>query len=549
MKLAPVCFAVLFVVSAARAAEPITTVSRVTEVTVYPDRAQVTRSTEVSLAAGENRIVFAELPVALADDSVRASGIAATSVTIQDVEVRTVVREQAADAAAIELEKRLQLLRDENAALDARQRVLDQVREFLRQIQIKAAGDISRNVQINKFDIAQLKDLPATIGAEFTRLEDEAQKVTVARRELDPKIRAAEAEFNKRRAAARRATKTVLVTVNAKERTKLRLQMSYVIGGASWTPSYDARAAVNGGKVEFTYNGIVRQQTGEDWRGVNLTLSTARPAVGAQMPELEKWGVDVAMMFRQAPCRPATPLPMKGAGVMQEAEILAQPPAEAPGLDLLPQVAQIEQGVTSATFRVPRAADVPSDGEPHRQTIVVESLPAHFMYEATPKLAASVYLKAAATNSTDAPLLAGAVNVFVGTDFTGAGRIETAAPAEPVNLYLGTDDAIRVKREELKDRRGKSGLFNRRQKQVRAYKITVENFKDSTQRVAVFDQLPVSANDEIKVVLSDSSTKPTQQDAATGKLTWEFYLKPHEKREVILEFSVDWPQDKQVTGL
>jgi uncharacterized protein (TIGR02231 family) len=230
-------------------------------------------------------------------------------------------------------------------------------------------------------------------------------------------------------------------------------------------------------------------------------------------------------------------------------ETLAPADLSAENTPAMPQQAQIEQGATSATFRVPRAADVPSDGEPHRQTIAVQSLPASFRYETTPKLSTAAYLKATATNSTDAPFLAGAVNVFVGTDFVGTSRMETVAPTEVVKLFLGTDDSIRVKREELKDRRGKSGFFNRRHKQVFAFKITVENFKDKPQRVVVFDQLPVSGNDDIKVALADSSTKPTETDAATGKLTWDIVLNPREKREITYEFTVDWPQDRSVSGL
>lgn len=539
-------FALALLPAIALAAEPTTVASRISDVTVYADRAQVTRTAEVTLAPGENRLRLSELPATLGDESVRASGMAAAPVTIQDVEVRTVVGEQAADSTAKELEARVQKLKDESAALDARQRVLDRQRKFLEQIEVKAAGDVSRDVQLNKLDLAQLKELPAFIAAETARLEDEAQQIAVARRELQPRIEAAEAEFNKHRAAASKASKTVVVTVNAKQATKLQLQVSYVLGGATWTPTYDARAVPEAGQVEFTYNGIVRQQTGEDWRGVNLTLSTARPAIGAQMPELEKWAVDFAQ-----------PAALGGRVAFQRAVETMPPPAPlgAPEVAAEPlalarqEPAAIEQGATSATFRVPRPADVPSDGEPHRQTIAVRSLPASFRYETTPKLSTAAYLKATATNTTDAPFLAGVVNVFVGPDFIGTGRIETTAPTEPIRVFLGSDDAIRVKREELKDRQGKSGLFNRRRKQVFAYKITVENFKDKPQLVAVFDQLPVPGHDDIKVTLAENSTRPTGAEAGTGKLTWEFTLKPREKREILYEFSVDWPQDRTVTGL
>ena len=215
----------------------------------------------------------------------------------------------------------------------------------------------------------------------------------------------------------------------------------------------------------------------------------------------------------------------------------------------VPQQAQVDQGMTAVTFRVPRAADVPADGEPHRQTIAVATLPAAFRYETAPKLSPFAYLNAAATNTTDAPLLAGAVNIFVGPDFIGTGRIKTAAPGEGMDLFLGIDEGLRVKREELKDRTGKSGFFRSRRTQVSGYKITVENYKDRPQHVVVYDQIPVSSADEIKVSLGDTSAKPSKIDDATGKLTWELDLNPREKREITFEFSVDWPPNQQIIGL
>ncbi len=536
-----------FIIAVLVAGNALAADSRITDVTVYADRAQITRTAEVALNAGENRVTMAGLPDILQDDSVRAAGKAGVPVTILDVQVKRDVHEQLRDEVVAKLEAELLKLGDERTALDGRHRVVGQQYEFLKQIQVKAAGDVSRDIQINKFDVAQLKDLPGYIGGELAKLEDEMQKIVIARRELDRKVAATQAEFNKRRASASRAEKTVIVTVNTKEATKLKMQVSYVIGNAMWAPSYDARAAADAGNVELSYNATVRQQTGEDWTGVNLTLSTARPSVGASMPELNKWVLNFweAMPMRRASFESK----MEVSRMAADGPAAAPVPAEQEVLAVETMQAQVEQGATSASFRVPRAADVPSDGEPHRQGIAVQSLPASFTYEATPKLSLFAYLKATATNSTDAPFLAGAVNVFVGPDFVGTGRTETVAQGEALKLFLGIDEAVRLKREELKDVRGKSGFFNRRRSQAYGYKLTVENFKDKPQRVLLYEQIPVAANEEIKVALGDTSEKPAKMDTATGKLTWEFILKPREKREITYQFTADWPQDKQVQGL
>ena len=538
-----------------RAAEPLPAQSQITEVTVYPDRAQITRTTEVQLPAGESRVALANLPVNLLDDSVRATGTAGQTVTIQDVETRRVVHERVRDEKAAELESKLEALRDQQTVLDARQRVLDQQREYVHQIQIKAAGDVSRDIQINRLDVAQLKDFQTYLGSDLSRLEEESRKITSERRELDRKIQATQADFNKSSAAATRAEKTAVVTVNAKEATKLRLQVSYVIGGASWTPSYDARAATDAGKVELTCNAVVRQQTGEDWRGVNLTLSTARPAVGARMPELTKWTVSYPEAVplesegvRRELSAPASPLPYNVSAklALQEAADRVQ---ESASVAAVPAVMSVEQATTSVSFRAPRAADVPSDGEPHRLSMASYALSAEFSYAATPRLSSFAYLKAAVTNTTDAPFLGGPVNVFMGPDFVGTGFIGLVPESAKFDLFLGVDEGVRIKREEIKAKRDKSGIFNKRNVQAFGYKLTVENYKDKPISVALYENLPVSANQEIKVALTDVSPKPTKNDEPTGKLTWELNVKPRDKAEISYGFTADWPQEKHVIGL
>ena len=61
----------------------------------------------------------------------------------------------------------------------------------------------------------------------------------------------------------------------------------YVVPGAGWRPAYDTRGDVAKKEIELTYFGMVIQQTGEPWEDVELSLSTARPSLGASMPEIQ----------------------------------------------------------------------------------------------------------------------------------------------------------------------------------------------------------------------------------------------------------------------
>src|SRR5262249_6064174 len=62
-----------------------------------------------------------------------------------------------------------------------------------------------------------------------------------------------------------------------------QVELSYLVGGASWAPAHEARVG-DGGAVEISSYATVTQETGEDWSGAHLVLSTAVPRQNATPP-------------------------------------------------------------------------------------------------------------------------------------------------------------------------------------------------------------------------------------------------------------------------
>src|SRR5207237_9456922 len=90
------------------------------------------------------------------------------------------------------------------------------------------------------------------------------------------------------------ASMVARINLEAKAPGAVHLRLSYQLPDATWRPIYDARLDSEAGKVGLTEIGEVQQRTGEDWSGVKLTLSTARPSVGAQLPDPSSWFVSLA---------------------------------------------------------------------------------------------------------------------------------------------------------------------------------------------------------------------------------------------------------------
>jgi uncharacterized protein (TIGR02231 family) len=216
------------------------------------------------------------------------------------------------------------------------------------------------------------------------------------------------------------------------------------------------------------------------------------------------------------------------------------------GAMVMPDTAQVEAERTSVLFRIPRPAEIPSDGFPHAVTVAVEEFPAAAEYLAVPKLSPHAYLKSAMTNRTSYPLLPGQANIFLGGNFTGTAQLKKVAPGEPFDLFFGTDDALTVKREEIRQHK-EAGFMGKNRMSYR-YRIEAANFRKEPQTVTVLDQLPLAGDEEIKVTLEESSPKPDETED-NGTMRWKLPLQPGEKREIVFEIRVEYPKDREVTGL
>ena len=338
------------------------------------------------------------------------------------------------------------------------------------------------------------------------------------------------------------------VSLEVSREGTLALDLSAVTSQAGWIPSYDVRLTADGKSAGLTFRALVRQQTGEEWQDVDLTLSTARPSAGGAPPELYPWRIS---FYR--------PLPL-AAPAMAAAPRMAYKSARARGDAVAYEAAEVKQENTPAeyqtaetsseqssiSFHIPRRVEIPSDNSQHGSVVAMEQLPVSLEFLALPKLSPFVFLKSEIVNHAAYPLLPGRVNIFTGSTYTGSSQLKKVAVGEKFDLYFGTDDQVTVKREELKQHK-EAGLFGKNRMSYR-YRIEVANFRGEAQTVTVRDQLPLAGDAEIKVSLDEPSIKP-DEIRDDGRLTWKLPLKAGERREFTFGIIVEYPKDREITGL
>jgi uncharacterized protein (TIGR02231 family) len=301
--------------------------------------------------------------------------------------------------------------------------------------------------------------------------------------------------------------------------------------------------------MNVQYRAMVRQNTGEDWDGVVLSLSTARPQVGGSMPSLSPWVLDV---YRPEPA------PRPSGGAVRSAAPAAPMMAEsAADFDKLAEpmeyvTAEVSDGATAVTFRVAGLSSVASDNKERSLTVAALELPVRYSYAAAPKLSPFAYFRAEATNDSAYPFLPGSAHIYVDGSYVADASLGSVPSGSQFSADLGIDESVKLERVLVRKFDETTGVIARRSKTTWEYEIRVKNEKRREITLFVYDQLPRSANEQIVVrAIAPAYTRDTD---ALKKLDgevfeWTLRLTPGQEAKLPLSFSVDYPRGTPVTGL
>lgn len=538
MGVKPLLLATLLLVPLGATAKELTpNANTVDSVTVYLDRAEVTRKLEVTLPAGAHTLLVQELPAQLNETSLRASAHGPAGLSIATVETRRHFGEEAAGEQERKLREQLQTLNDEKDLLLGRRRALDSQAKFIEQLAtLPDEKDANGNRVFAPEKWAAAWQAIGTGLAETNAARSELQQ---QQRELDAKIQKVEQELRQIQ-TGRRDTLTAAIQLEAKQAGKARFELSYQLGNASWLPVYDAALDTEKGEITLTQAAYIRQSSGEAWDNARITVSTARPSAGAAMPELQPWWIDYQrpVPLRSSRSKATADEMLAGAvapQVMEEAEVTQ---ARSVGTEF------------SARYAIPGRVTVPADNSKHRFVLQRKTLTAKLLARSAPKLDPRAFLYAELDYQGDNPLLPGTWQLQRDGTFVGSRHNDALRPGEIIALAFGSDEAIAIEHQMLKDERAEKGLINREQLVDRRYRMTVTNHHRQAIPVHIFDQLPVSRDESIKVKITTDTTQPSRRDVdeRSGVLAWEREMKPGEKWVFDFGYEVSYPQDKQLPG-
>ena len=523
--------------------------SRITAVTVYSDRAQVTRTATERLTAGEHRLIFEKLPAGLVPGSIQVNGTGRAE--LGDVKLNIERFPEIPDNERKKLYDEKTALEDQIAELDGKIEESGNEKVFLENIAKKLTG-VTEKTQAGELDPERWVKMVDFYRNRNTDLDKEIHDTEKMKRDVKNRLGKVQGQIADIGSNEQKTKSNVEVLVRMKEAGDLLLNLSYMVQGATWQPVYDLRVSTREKKMNLTYNAVVRQNTTEPWEDVVVELSTAQPHIGGQQPELSPWYVNFYVVAPPIPATMRAPAMTNQMMRMRQTEELKEEARPVEDSGITKPTAAVQSNATSVVFEISGKNTIASDNLPHKVTVLIRDFPADFRYSAVPKLSPHAYLKTMVRNTSEFPLLPGKTNIFLDNNFVANAALSHVAPGEEFWTFLGVDDSIKVERKFVRKYQKEEGLFSKKTKIIYEYLTEITNNKKTEEELVLWDQLPITSQQDIAINLMEpqyDKDTPTLKKNELNYFEWLFKMKPGEKIKLPFVFSVEYPKEKRLTGL
>ncbi|MES2512750.1 MAG: DUF4139 domain-containing protein [Bacteroidota bacterium] len=515
--------------------------SEVKKVTVFLTGAELNHEAKIKLKKGKNIITFVGLSPRLDERSINLDP-GTSDVNVLYINTHTNYLDEKKDNEIIQNLKdsvesykdKLSLLKFEQEALDAEKNLLFKNQSIGGQPGVSIA-DVEKSADFYRKRSAEINQLIFKNNKLKVKLEKGKLKYKKQLIEMD-------AEVNP-------PTSDITVTMVSNKELETTIGFKYIIPTAGWTPKYDIRTEGTGSQVKLVYRAILFNNSGVDWKDIKITLSTANPDVGINIPQVTKWYLGDEQMTVQGEIAQYIQT-QKGVTANNLSEVKV---AEDEDLEVNKRLAvnkidakqnqilfkKIEVDMLSTEYTIDQAYTIYSDSKPYTVDVLEKTVNATYEYKAVPALDKDVFLQTRLAMKDLPDLVSGDASVYFGGSYIGKTYIKTIDLDDSMAISLGRDKKIQMIRKESKQDYQRSIVGNY-EKEVVKYETTIKNTRDTPIFLIVEDQVPVAANSDQEISVNEISGATL--DKASGKLVWKYLINAGETKVIKLGYTTKYPK-------
>ncbi len=569
--------------------------SKISNVTVYSSGAQIERTATFDIQQGKSLLAFKNLSPYINKESIRVDGDG--NYTILNVQLQNDYLNELEKTKEInDLNAGIQQYQDKIEDEETWIKILTEKLEFLKANKSITGKEQSVNPEV-------FKSLNLIYGENFEKYSLEVLKRKRLIKDYTKETEKLENQLSTLNSKSELPSGTITIMVDAKKAQNSTIKLDYLVDNARWYPSYDIRFVDINKPLTVSFKANISQNTGVDWKNVDLKLATAKTNVSAQIPYLNanylqfyypgysndmlqgkvsgvqlsnnagSVGASSELKIRGIASLNGNNTPLYVVDGVPQSDVSSLNPDEIESVNVLKDAASTAlygsrgtNGVviittkqdsdksdvpltitakneTSNEYIVDSQQSVNSDNKLNSITFRETQLNATYEYQSIPKLSKNVYLVAKINDWYKADLMDGEANIYLENSYVGKSRINTQQFSDTLDISFGIDNNISVNREKIKEF-SQSEFIGSNKKATYAWKLTIRNNKPYAIKAKLFDQVPVSSNKDIQVETLELSGGVMNEN--TGKVVWTIDLKPNETKQVILKYSVKSPKDKTV---
>ncbi|WP_286828057.1 MULTISPECIES: mucoidy inhibitor MuiA family protein [Kordiimonas] len=515
----------------------------ISKVVVYRNGgATVTRTGTLRLPAGRHTITADKLTRTFDEEQLTVS-FDSSAVRLYSLDVDTSYSVTPGSDRQASLEAELDKIDAKDAELIAAEQAKNMQLAFLRTLN-QNGGKADQALPFSDWQNAL-----SFIGDSSVKVLGEIEEIKSKRKALNDqrlKLRRELANAGPKRTDYNKATFEVMVP----KAQDVSYELSYFVEDAEWELGLEGALDTDAKSLSLWSRAIVSQETGEDWTDVSLALSNNEPSddLGeiSQHPrilslldpeEVERKSGGPFLEARRTPA-PDQRGSAEGDFRLEEIVVATEPRA---------------QSFTSTfdrLYEVSGTVSIPSTDEAEYVDLSDVTSPVSLVVRANPSVNTTAYLFAD-TELTDFESLRN-VSPKLRRDghYVGMGYWPNLEADTKLKLPYGADNAISIEYTEQAPEDGDSGLFGSKKVEEKRYVISVTNNHTSPMTVEIFDQVPVSGHEDVKVRTLSDATKPTETDMddKQGLMMWRKTMAPGEVWKINHSYRVTYPSDMMLVG-
>lgn len=507
----------------------------ISHATIFLNGAELSSSAKINLPQGESEILFTNIAGNVNQQSLNigaGNGVVIQSATFQNNFLVAEILSPRARA----IQDSIDIIENGRAGTNNMLTVTNE-----------QIGILSQNKQVSGtqsgLSVTELTKMLDLVKTRLAGLLAEKDKLNATLKKTDERLTLLRMQLEAEKSKDFQPGGQLLVKFYSPRATATDVNISYVVPNAGWSPTYDLRVEDLKNPVKLFYKANVYQNSGVKWDKIKITLSTGNPSEGAQAPALQPWYLAFynPIAYGQGYLNSYQNQTRYNAKALMAES--ATEDAKAPAAGSLNNHVQVNNSGISTTFDIDLPYTIPSDGQQHLVSVKSYELPATYRYFVVPKMDRDAFLQAQITNWEDLNLIPATTNIFYEGSYVGQGFIDMRNTKDTMNISLGRDKKIIVRRERDKELRSVKTIGSNI-KETFVYTVSIRNTRKEALDITVLEQLPISNDKDI--VIEDTDVDGGTLEETTGEVKWILSVKPNETVKKKIAFTVKYPKGKSI---